>query len=366
MTHEPTDDEKAAAGRAVSQQRSTTVADLDRADTLIDARTPAEFALDHIPGAINCPVLSNDERHIVGTIYKQQGPFEARRIGGAMVAANLSKHLRERFADRSKHWKPIVYCWRGGLRSGSMTQWLRLVGWDARQLAGGYKAWRHHVIGTMAERIPTLDFRVLTGPTGSGKTRVLEALATAGQQILDLEGCADHRGSVLGNLPGVEQPSQKRFETRVAQSMAAFDPGRPVYVEAESRKIGRIHVPDALLDRIRAAPCYAIEASVATRLAFLLREYAFLGDDRADLVAKIERLRGLQSNETLARWTAWAAAGELEPLFDELMRLHYDPLYRRSQEGSFERLRHAVRIEVDALDDAGTAGAAAAILTTPH
>ncbi|MDB5733039.1 MAG: tRNA 2-selenouridine(34) synthase MnmH, partial [Variovorax sp.] len=174
------------------------VADRHRFDTLIDARTPAEFAIDHIPGAINCPVLDNEERHIVGTLYKQQGAFEARRVGGAMVAANLARHLRERFAECPVDWKPVVYCWRGGLRSGSMVNWLRLVGWDAQQLAGGYKTYRRHVLDLIEASCPVLPLRIVCGATGSAKTRVLQALSERGAQVLDLEACARHKGSLLG------------------------------------------------------------------------------------------------------------------------------------------------------------------------
>ena len=134
--------------------RPITVDDIPRFTTIIDARSPSEFALDHIPGSVNCPVLDDEERRIVGTTYKQQGAFEARRIGAAMVAANLARHLRERFADMPRQWAPLVYCWRGGLRSSSMVTWLRLVGWDAQQLAGGYKSWRRHVIEALEQLSP--------------------------------------------------------------------------------------------------------------------------------------------------------------------------------------------------------------------
>ena len=204
----------------MSHRSPVRVADRHAFHTLIDARSPAEYALDHIPGAINCPVLDDDERRIVGTIYKQQGAFEARRVGGAMVAANLARHLRTQFADQPASWKPLIYCWRGGMRSGSMVTWLRLVGWDAQQLAGGYKSWRRHVIDRLAELAPQLPLRVICGPTGSAKTRVLQALAARGAQVLDLEACARHRGSVLGAWPGVAQPSQTAFETALLQEIA--------------------------------------------------------------------------------------------------------------------------------------------------
>ncbi|MEO8938373.1 MAG: tRNA 2-selenouridine(34) synthase MnmH [Burkholderiaceae bacterium] len=317
---------------------------------MIDARSPSEFAIDHIPGAVNCPVLSDDERRIVGTLYKEQGPFEARRVGGGLVAANLARHLATTMADRPAAWKPIVYCWRGGLRSGAMVQWLRLVGWDARQLSGGYKQYRKHVIRAIETIAPQLQLRVLCGPTGSAKTRVLQALAAAGEQTIDLEASADHKGSVLGGLPGVEQPTQKRFENRIATALEGLDLSRPVYVEAESRKIGKLALPTPLLDRMRDSPCVEIVAGVGARLAYLLRDYAYLGDDAAGLAAKLATLHGLQSNETLARWRTWALAHELSPLFRELMTEHYDPLYARSQHGNFLRLHDAVRIEAASLE----------------
>ncbi len=300
-------------------------------DTLIDARSPAEFALDHIPGAINCPVLDDDERCTVGTLYKQQGAFEARRVGGAMVAANLARHLRGVLADRPANWKPLVYCWRGGMRSGSMVTWLRLVGWDAQQLAGGYKSWRRHVIDQIEALAPQLDLRVLCGPTGSAKTRVLQALAERGAQVLDLEACARHRGSVLGAWPGVAQPSQTAFETLLVQALEPFDLQRPIYVEAESSKIGRLAVPQPLVQRLRASPCIEIQAGSAARLDFLLRDYANLGDDPEQLARQLGSLRELHGKQVIERWQAWAHARALAPLFAELVALHYDPLYARSQ-----------------------------------
>ncbi len=331
-------------------RRHATVADFATADTIIDARSPAEFAIDHIPGAINCPVLSDDERRVVGTAYKQQGAFEARRIGGGMVAANLARHFASTFADKPASWKPIVYCWRGGLRSGSMVQWMRLVGWDVRQLGSGYKQYRRHVITTIETIAPRLDLRVLCGPTGSAKTRVLHALAATGAQILDLEGCADHKGSVLGTLPGVQQPSQKAFETRIASVLAGLDLSRPVYVEAESRRIGKVALPTPLLERMRTSPCVVLVASVDARLSYLLRDYAYLGDDSEGLASRIASLHGLQSNETLTRWQQWARERALPSLFRELMTAHYDPLYLRSQGGNFLQLREALRVESEGLE----------------
>ena len=346
----------------MSAPRPVTVDQIDLFDTIIDARSPSEYALDHLPGAINCPSLDDDERRIVGTIYKQQGAFEARRIGGAMVAANLARHLRERFADRPANWRPLIYCWRGGLRSGSMVQWFRLVGWDAQQLAGGYKRFRHHVIAEIERLAPQLPLRVLCGPTGSAKTALLHALADEGAQVLDLEGLAGHKGSVLGRVPGVAQPSQKRFETLLATRLAGFDLARPVFVEAESRRIGHVALPTPLLERLRASPCVEIVASPAVRLDYLLRDYAYLGDEPEALAQTLGALRELQSKETIARWQDWARAGALAPLFAELMARHYDPLYARSQNSNYLRLQEAERVEVASLAPDALPGLARQVL----
>jgi tRNA 2-selenouridine synthase len=308
-------------------------------------------------------VLDDEQRRIVGTVYKQQGAFEARRIGGAMVAANLARHLEERFADKPKHWRPLVYCWRGGLRSGSMVQWLRLVGWDAQQLAGGYKSWRRHVIALIEQRAPRLQYRVLSGPTGSAKTALLKALAERGEQVLDLEGEARHKGSVLGALPGLPQPSQKAFETALASVLERADPARPLYVEAESNRIGRLNVPLPLLDALRASPCIEIAASPEARLAYLLRDYAYLGDDGERLAGQLGLLRELHARDTLDRWQGWAREGALAPLFEALMREHYDPLYARSQRAHLQRLDQARRVVTDDLSEAGIADLAARIAT---
>ena len=332
-------------------QRQAAVCNLAQCDAIIDARTPAEFALDHVPGAINCPALSDDERVIVGTLYKDQGAFEARRVGGAMVAANLATHLRTTFADQPRTWKPIVYCWRGGLRSGAMVQWMRLVGWDARQLSGGYKQWRAHVIALIEQLAPQLDLRVLCGPTGSAKTRILAALADAGAQTLDLEACADHKGSVLGGLPGIAQPSQKQFETRIATMLERVDLARPLYVEAESRKIGRLAVPTPLLSRLRESACIAIDADANARVDYLLRDYAYLGDNPEAFAQQLGLLHELHSKETIARWQQWARERALAPLFGELLTLHYDPQYARSQGAHLQRLNDARRVEWATLDD---------------
>ncbi len=348
-------------GTPMTHRPPVRVPDLPAFDTIIDARSPAEFALDHIPGAINCPVLDDEERRIVGTLYKQTGAFEARRVGGAMVAANLARHLRERFADQPENWKPLVYCWRGGLRSGSMVSWLRLVGWDAQPLAGGYKSFRHHVLAQLEALCPQLKLRIICGATGSAKTRILQALAARGEQTLDLEFCANHKGSLLGALPGVPQPSQKRFETLIATELQALDLTRAIYVEGESARIGRLSLPLPLVAQMRAAPCIEVQATTEARLAYLLRDYAYLGDDRAALATQLGMLTELQGKQTVQRWQQWAQQGDLPQLFAELMAMHYDPHYQKSQARHFHTWPQRKQVVAHDLSDEGIAALADAV-----
>lgn len=331
----------------------STVLDLHRFDVVIDARSPAEYDMDHIPGALNCPVLDNEQRHAVGLTYVQSSAFEARRLGGAMVARNIAAHLTTQFQDKPKSWRPMVYCWRGGLRSGAFVSWLRLVGWDAQQLKGGYKAWRTYVIAQIEALSAVLPLRVLCGPTGSAKTRVLHALAQQGEQVLDLERLAGHRGSVLGAVSGIEQPSQKKFETCLFTALADFDLQRTIWVEAESRCIGKLALPNALLQRLRASPVVEITASTQARLAYLLRDYAWLGDDPNALCDKLGMLKGILPNDLLAQWQRWAMARDLPRLFDDLIAKHYDPLYARSQGRHLKRLLYADHVRVDDLSPEG-------------
>jgi len=303
-------------------------------DQIIDARTPLEFAEDHIPGAINAPVLSNEERVIVGTLYSTS-PFEATRLGAAMVAKNIGYHLDTLFVDRPRHWRPLVYCWRGGKRSGSMTTWFDLIGWRAKQLEGGYKGYRHAVLETLNVRAKQFSYIVLMGPTGSGKTRLLQALGKAGAQILDLEQLAAHRGSLLGALPNMPQPSQKAFDTALAGVLTKLDPVRPVFIEAESRKIGTVTLPDALIDGMRRAACVMVQADRKARLAFLLDDYRHLFSAPDTFKSQLERLIGLHSKETVAQWHAWIDSDERARLFEDLMLRHYDPAYARSGASHF-------------------------------
>lgn len=299
-------------------------------DDIIDVRAPAEFAEDHLPGAISLPVLDDDERARVGTIYKQVSPFTARKLGAALVARNAARHLEGPLADRPGGWRPLVYCWRGGQRSGSFATILAQIGWRVETLAGGYKTWRGLVVREVYDRPVPAPVVVLDGNTGSAKTEVLNLLPRFGVQVMDLEGLARHRGSLFGNLG--PQPSQKAFEGALALALAGLDPARPVVVEAESSKIGNCRLPPGLWKAMVAAPRVAIAAPRAARAAYLARAYADLTVDPARLAATVDLLRPLHPREVIEGWQALAGAGDFAALADSLMERHYDPRYGKHRE----------------------------------
>jgi tRNA 2-selenouridine synthase len=319
------------------------VADLPSFDEIVDVRTPAEFAVDHIPGATNAPVLTNDQRIVIGTMYRSDA-FGATRLGASMVAHNIAEHLETLFADRPSNWRPLIYCWRGGKRSASMTSWFNLIGWHAQQLAGGYKSYRRSVLEQLDLLPPRLQWIVLRGLTGCGKTRLLNALGLAGGQVLDLEALACHRGSLLGGLPDQAQPSQKAFDSALAAALSRFDCDRPVFVESESRGIGSIRLPTVLLEAIQNAPSVEITASAAARIAYLSEDYAHLFEHAEEFKAQLERLRMLHGKEIIERWMRLIDQREVATLFGELIELHYDPAYRRGQKFTCDA-RLSVEIE---------------------
>ena len=321
-------------------------------DAILDARSPAEFAEDHVPGAESFPVLSNEERARVGTIYKQESPFSAKKIGAALVARNIASHIEGSFSRKPRTWRPLVYCWRGGKRSGAFAHILREIGWDAKTLEGGYKAYRRHVVDRLAELPASFRFRVVHGVTGSGKSRLLGALRKAGAQVLDLEDLAAHRGSVLGNLPERPQPSQKMFETLLLKELALLDSAKAVFIEGESRKIGQLQVPPALIERMRASECVLLDTSTEARVALLLDEYRHFFADPGALGFQLDCLVGLHGREKVGEWKALAAAGAWEDLVRRLLDEHYDPAYRRSASTNYPRLADAPRMRVSSAEPA--------------
>ncbi len=333
-----------------SYQRIDISQAFDVYDDILDVRSPAEYADDHLPGAISVPVLNDEERTRVGTLYKQDSPFAAKKLGAALIARNIAQHLEEKFLDKPKSWRPLVYCWRGGMRSGAMAHILSQVGWHTVQLEGGYKNFRRHVI-TGLETFPAqLNFRVISGGTGCGKSRLLQALAEQGAQVLDLERLAQHRGSLLGRLPGQPQPSQKTFETRLWDVMRNFSAERPVYVEAESRKVGVLNVPGVLMERMRAAACIRIEAPLDSRVKLLMSDYAHFLENPDLLTERLSLLVDLHGHEVINRWCEMARQGAWELLVTELLERHYDPAYKRTSSFTLQQLDKAYVLQLNALD----------------
>lgn len=318
-------------------------------DTLIDARSPAEFAEDHLPGAINLPSLSDAERAEVGTIYVQEDRFKARRIGAALVARNVAAHVEGPLAGKGGGWRPLVYCWRGGQRSGAFASILDQIGWRVSLLEGGYRAYRRLVVNKLYEADLALTPVLLDGNTGTAKTRLLELLEAAGVQVIDLEGLANHRGSALGARAG-GQPPQKLFEGRLAQRIAALDPARTVVIEAESHKVGARILPPSLWTAMKSAPAVRVTAPVAARAAYLADAYADMTDQPALLKDNLDLLRHLRGHELVTHWQDMVDAQNFTPLAEELIRHHYDPGYAQA------RARHGSSIsgtvDLPALDDA--------------
>jgi tRNA 2-selenouridine synthase len=310
----------------------------------IDVRSPAEFAADHVPAATNHPVLDDAERARIGTLY-MASPFAARKRGAALVARNIATMLETAFAERAREWRPLVYCWRGGQRSRALTEVLNEIGWRAVQLEGGYRAYRRHVVAELVRLPARLRFVVICGLTGSGKSRLLAALARSGAQTLDLEGIARHRGSLLGDLPGDPQPSQKWFESQLFDALGRLDGSRPVFVESESRRIGSVQMPDALLLQMRIGRALTLVTPLEQRVALLKEEYAHFLSAPASLGACLEPLVELHGKVAIARWEAMAAAADWDRLVAELLETHYDPTYARSLARNFPSSRESLVIE---------------------
>ncbi len=315
-------------------------------DAIIDARTEAEFAEDHLPGADNWPTLTNEERIVVGTIYKQINQFEAKKRGAAMAARNIAGHIDREVIAKPKDWRPLAYCWRGGKRSGSLSLILDQIGFRTTLVEGGYKAFRAAIVADMAHQAHRLNFRVVCGTTGSGKTRLLHALAAQGAQVLDLEGLAQHRSSVLGAIPGVPQPTQKRFDTLIWDSLRRMDASRPVFVESESKKVGNVAIPTALVERMRSGPCINLELPLAERIELLVEDYDGFVQDTEFFCQRLDALTESRGNVVVEAWKSLVRSGEIRPVVQELLSHHYDPVYLQSIQRNFVQFpeAHTVRI----------------------
>lgn len=318
--------------RITAQEALARLADFP---TIIDARSEGEYAEDHLPGAVNWPSLNNEERKIVGTRYKQISQFEAKKLGAALVAKNIAAHIQREVLDKPREWQPLVYCWRGGKRSGSLALILDQIGFKVTLVDGGYKAFRAALVADLPQLAARYSYQVVCGTTGSGKTRLLQALQAQGAQVLDLEALANHRSSVLGLIPGVPQPSQKAFDSLIWAALRSFDPARPVYIESESKKVGNVTVPEGLIAAMRAAPCLQLDLAEDERVALLLEDYDFFVRDIAFFCERLGALTEARGKDTVQDWQARARSGDVASVVRELLVRHYDPVYLQSMRRNF-------------------------------
>lgn len=323
----------------------------ESADEVIDVRAPSEFAADHISGAINLPVLDDAEREQVGTIYKQESSFVARKIGASLVSANIGRHLAEHFADKPKGYRPVVYCWRGGQRSGSLGIVLSNIGWDVCMIEGGYKTYRRHVSETIESIASELKLAVLNGYTGAGKTLILKQLEKGGAQVLDLEGLACHKGSVFGGDPNNPQPAQKRFESLLYDKLRTFDFGEPVFIEAESAKVGRLNLPNPLWQKMKISPVIEIDSPLAARAAYLKSDYEEWLEDLDRIHWTLDRLVSFHSKKQVQRWRDLAEEGSWFDFVAELLSEHYDKCYTVGGTGHFQKPTTSVALPSHSPDE---------------
>ena len=328
-------------------------------DTVIDVRSPAEFAEDHLPGAFNLPVLDNEERARVGTIYVQQSPFLARKLGAALVFRNAANHIEHHLSHHEGGWRPLVYCWRGGQRSGAFTWMLQQIGWRAQVIDGGYRTYRRLVKGYLYDDPVPHRLLALDGYTGTAKTELLAHLHAGGTQVIDLEHLANHRGSLLGERPG-GQPSQKSFESSLAAVLCGLDPARPVVVEAESSKIGSLILPPSLWNALRVAPRIEISAPIDARSAYLVKAYDDILSDSDRLRDRLSPLRPHRGHEVVDDWMRMISVGDKLSLTRALMVQHYDPAYTKSRQT--RQAKVLKRIDLPSLDAIGLGQAAAQIM----
>ncbi len=297
---------------------------------VVDVRTPLEFHEDHIPGAINVPLLTNEERVEIGTLYKQTGPHEA-RIRGLELTAHRFPAMVAEIAAAAAGRPILVYCWRGGLRSRTVTDILSLTGFRAVQLRGGYKTFRTHVAATFTPFTPPGPLVVIHGMTGVGKTTFLLGLQTEGFAVVDLEGLASHRGSAFGELGLTQALTQKRFETLLWDAFRRLPAGVPVIVEGESRRIGKVSLPGDMYEVMQASVKVWCEASLETRVARLTAEYG-LPAYREGMTLALERIRKRLGGETYGTIAGHLERWEMEPFMADLIRHYYDKVYYKTRE----------------------------------
>jgi len=316
---------------------------------VVDARSQREYAEDHLPRAINLPVVDNEEYAEVGTMHRAS-THRAYLIGVSYALKNIARAIDDLVARYPQDSRMLVYCFRGGKRSKLWFDALATIGYRVERLPGGWKAYRAWVREELSRLPSRFRYHVLCGPTGCGKTRLLGALAAVGAQVLDLEELACHRGSLIGDIPGVEQPTQKWFDSMLLDQLRSFDPAQPVWVESESKKIGAIQLPAALVETMRAARVFGVNAPMGERVELWRQDYSHFERDPDALMERLHYLRPLIGGEEFAHWQVLVKERRMPELFQRLMEAHYDPAYARSISKNFPQYEQAPRLELERLD----------------
>ncbi len=302
---------------------------LSRPSVFVDTRSPAEYEQGHIPGAVNVPLLENDERAIVGTLYKQQGPEEAKSKGLDIVSGKLASIVRQiSNLNPSPEKRLVVYCWRGGMRSKSVLTILELMGISGSQLTGGYKAYRRHVQEQLAVYELKSEIVVLCGSTGVGKTILLQMLANRGYPVLDLEGLANHRGSAFGHV-GIGKPATaQNFDAQLLGELQKMNEKKVILVECESKRVGNVYLPDVLYQAMQRGRRVLVKAGVPTRVARLIAEYTdVLQPNDPEIIASLHSLTRKLGKRKTARLLEEYEAGNVHVFTASLLTDYYDGLY---------------------------------------
>ena len=305
---------------------------------IIDVRSPSEFKIDHIPGSINIPILNDEERHKVGTTYKQVNPFKAKILGASLISKNISKFLNTVLSNKKGSWSCLIYCWRGGQRSRSLAIILNEIGWRVKILKGGYKSYRKKIINEL-KVMPKFDFKIIQAQTGTAKTKILDNLNSLNAQVLDLERLAKHRGSLLGKEIKESQPSQKYFETLIHENLNKLNPSKPVFLESESSKIGDLHLPIKLWEKLNLSERILLKAPVRKRVEFLINEYKHLTDDPSLIKPFINGMKGRYSNAKIKYWSELIENKSWDDFVQNILEIHYDPMYVYSEKKHFEKIK---------------------------
>ena len=316
---------------------------------VVDARSEREYVDDHLPGAINLPVVVDNEYAEVGTVHRGD-PHRAYLIGVSYALRNIAAAIDDLVVRYPKNSRMLVYCFRGGKRSKLWFDALSTIGYNVDRLPGGWKAYRAWVRSELEQLPGTFNYKVLGGPTGCGKTRLLNALEQVGAQVLDLEGLARHRGSLIGGIPGVAQPSQKWFDSLLLDKLRRFNPSLPVWIEAESKKIGKIELPAGLVEAMRRSPLFSVQAAMPERVNLWREDYSHLCENPRGMVERLHNLRPLVGGEEFSYWEQLASESRVDELFQRLMEAHYDPAYARSLTKNYAEVEASNRIDLDSLD----------------